>query len=163
MKSKNLAAGMLLLAASFCAGAQSMKPGLWEISSIVQADGGTMAQEMAQMQKELADMPPEQRKMMQDMMAKQGVSIGTGGVAAPIILPDIGLANACFIGFMGVNLAALKRGATIPAKLMAAAGFLICGFLWWNLSTQSKLYGAAWLSVGLIWHFWEVKRRGRLQ
>ena len=82
MKSQNLAAGVLLLAASFCAGAQSMKPGLWEISSIVQADGGTMAQEMAQMQKELADMPPEQRKMMQDMMAKQGVSIGTGGVAA---------------------------------------------------------------------------------
>jgi len=64
-----------------------------------------------------------------------------------------------FIGFMGVNLAALKRGATFQAKLMAATGFLICGFLWWNLSTTSKLYGAAWLAVGLVWHFWEVQRR----
>lgn len=64
-----------------------------------------------------------------------------------------------FIGFMGVNLAALKRGVTIPAKLMAAGGFLICGFLWLNLSTSSKLYGAAWLAVGLLWHFLSLRRR----
>ena len=63
-----------------------------------------------------------------------------------------------FIGFMGVNLAALKRGATIPAKLMAATGFLVCAFLWWNLSTSAKLYGAAWLGVGLLWHFYQSRK-----
>jgi hypothetical protein len=31
------------------------------------------------MQQQLAQMPPEQRKMMESMMAKQGVSLGTGG------------------------------------------------------------------------------------
>jgi hypothetical protein len=64
---------------------------------------------------------------------------------------------------MGVNLAALKRGASLPAKAMAATGFLICGFLWWNLSTSSKLYGASWLAVGLIWHFWEIQQRKRVE
>jgi hypothetical protein len=33
---------------------------------------------MAQAQKQMESMPPEQRKMMQDMMAKQGVKMGTG-------------------------------------------------------------------------------------
>ncbi len=56
-----------------------------------------------------------------------------------------------FIGFMGVNLAALKRGDGVVAKLMAGAGFLVCAFLWWNLSVNAKLYGATWLSVGLVW------------
>jgi len=63
-----------------------------------------------------------------------------------------------FIGFMGVNLAALKRGANLLSKLMAAAGFSVCAFLWWNLSTSSKLYGAAWLTVGLVWHFYMANR-----
>ena len=34
---------------------------------------------MAQMQQQMASMTPEQRKMMQDMMGKQGVGIGAGG------------------------------------------------------------------------------------
>ena len=33
---------------------------------------------MAQMQKQMASMPPEQRKMMEDMMAKQGMAVGVG-------------------------------------------------------------------------------------
>jgi putrescine importer len=64
-----------------------------------------------------------------------------------------------FIGFMGVNLAALKRGEGLLAKLMAACGFAVCAFLWWNLSTASKLYGAAWLAVGLVWFI--ASSRGR--
>ncbi|MBM3763380.1 MAG: APC family permease [Acidobacteria bacterium] len=64
-----------------------------------------------------------------------------------------------FIGFMGVNLAALKRGEGIIAKLMAAAGFSVCAFLWWNLSSASKLYGAAWLAVGLVWFV--ISSRGK--
>jgi hypothetical protein len=79
MKSLHVFAGMMLLAASFCAGAQVMKPGLWEINNKMQTSGGRMEQDMAQAQQQMAAMPPEQRKMMQDMMSKQGMSMGAGG------------------------------------------------------------------------------------
>ena len=56
--------------------AQSMKPGLWEMNNKI---GGSpeMDKAMAEMQQQMASMPPEQRKMMQDMMAKQGVTMGS--------------------------------------------------------------------------------------
>lgn len=59
------------------ANAQSTRPGLWEINSKM---GGNpeMDAAMAQMQQQMAAMPPEQRKMMQDMMARQGMNIGAG-------------------------------------------------------------------------------------
>jgi hypothetical protein len=78
MKPQYHAAVAVLSAVSFCANAQSMKPGLWEINTKMQADG-KMGQDMAKAQQRMASMPPEQRKMMEDMMAKQGVSIGSGG------------------------------------------------------------------------------------
>lgn len=66
-----------LAAAALSAHAQSTRPGLWEINSKM---GGNPEMEaaMAQMQKQMASMPPEQRKMMEDMMAKQGVNISAG-------------------------------------------------------------------------------------
>lgn len=81
MKPLYLAAGTLLLAASLCAGAQTMKPGLWEIDNKMQTSSGQMEKGMAQMQQQMASMPPEQRKRMQDAMAKQGVDMGTGNRA----------------------------------------------------------------------------------
>ena len=59
--------------------AQSLKPGLWEINNKMQTGSGQLEKGMAEMQKEMAAMPPDQRKMMQDMMAKQGVALGAGG------------------------------------------------------------------------------------
>jgi hypothetical protein len=78
MKPQWIIAAALLSAVSYCASAQTMKPGLWEINNKMQADG-KMGQDMAKAQQRMASMPPEQRKMMQDMMAKQGVAIGSGG------------------------------------------------------------------------------------
>jgi hypothetical protein len=68
----------LVCAGAAGAWAQSTKPGLWEIQ---QKMGGSpkMDDAMAKMEKQLAAMPPEQRKMMQDMLAKQGV--GMAGAA----------------------------------------------------------------------------------
>lgn len=63
------------LALSLCATGQTIKPGLWEMSSKMSSSSGEMEKGMAQMQKQLASMPPEQRKMMEAMMAKQGVGI----------------------------------------------------------------------------------------
>lgn len=69
--------GLLLLAGQ-PAMAQTMKPGLWEINNKMQSDSGEMEKAMANMEKQMAGMPPEQRKQMQDMMAKQGVAMGPG-------------------------------------------------------------------------------------
>ena len=68
-----------LTAGSFFATAQTMKPGLWEINNKMTTQSGEMEKGMADMQKQLASMPPEQRKMMEDMMAKQGVAKGSAG------------------------------------------------------------------------------------
>ena len=58
--------------------AQAMKPGLWEMRSKMQGGGsGELDKAMAEAQKQMAAMSPEQRKMMQDMMAKQGVTMGS--------------------------------------------------------------------------------------
>src|SRR5437762_13091487 len=73
-----------LLAAAFsgaalAANAQSLKPGLWEVANQIQAGAGPGAQEMARAQKGMANMSPEQRKAMQEMMAKHGVTLGAAG------------------------------------------------------------------------------------
>ena len=60
------------------ASAQTLKPGLWDVSNKLQSSSGEMEKALAEAQKQLANMPPEQRKMMQDMMAKQGVGMGAG-------------------------------------------------------------------------------------
>ena len=59
--------------------AQKLAPGLWEHGMTMKSAGGEVAAAMAQMQKQMAAMPPEQRKMMQDMMARQGMSVGGSG------------------------------------------------------------------------------------
>ena len=72
---------LLAAAAALCivvlpAGAQTLKPGLWEINN--KMGGGQMDQAMADLQKEMAQMPPAERKQMEEMMAKQGVRMAPG-------------------------------------------------------------------------------------
>lgn len=66
-----------LLIAGLPALAQGTKPGLWEINNKM---GGSaeVDKAMAQMQQQMASMPPAQRKQMEDMLAKQGMSMGAG-------------------------------------------------------------------------------------
>jgi hypothetical protein len=73
-------AAALVLGSVFAlpAHAQSIKPGLWEITNKVDSADGKMQSAMAEMQKQLAGMDPEQRKMMEQMMAKQGVQLNVG-------------------------------------------------------------------------------------
>jgi len=79
MKKSILVIACLLGVLAFGAQAQTMKPGLWEMQTRMQSGSGEMEKAMAQMQQQMASMTPEQRKMMQDMMGKQGVGIGAGG------------------------------------------------------------------------------------
>ncbi|MGZ3329820.1 MAG: DUF3617 domain-containing protein [Xanthobacteraceae bacterium] len=68
-------------AAALPAGAQNMKPGLWELSNKLSSSDSQMNTAMAEMQKQLAGMPPEQRKAMQQMMERKGMqmNVGAGG------------------------------------------------------------------------------------
>ena len=59
--------------------AQTMKPGLWEMTHDMKSGSGEMDKARAQTQREMAKMPPEQRKMMEEMMAKHGAKMGAGG------------------------------------------------------------------------------------
>ena len=78
MKSRPVLAAALVLAAS-AASAQSLKPGLWEISHRMQTSGNAKGQDaMAQMNQQMAAMPPAQRRKIEEMMAKDGAKTGTG-------------------------------------------------------------------------------------
>lgn len=59
--------------------AQTIKPGLWEITNKIQSDNSEFSKMMAEMQKQLAAMPPEQRKAMEEMMQKNA------GVGMPVM------------------------------------------------------------------------------
>ena len=76
-----LSAAALVLAAS-AASAQNMKPGLWEITTKMKSSNGEMEKAMAEAQKQMAAMPPEQRKQMEGMMASRGVQVGQGAGGA---------------------------------------------------------------------------------
>lgn len=85
----HLAAAAALTTVSLGVQAQGTKPGLWEITSQVQGGSAQMSEAMAEAQKAMESMSPEQRKMMQDMMARQGVQMGAaggGGMAVKVCL-----------------------------------------------------------------------------
>jgi putrescine importer len=55
-----------------------------------------------------------------------------------------------------VNAAALihykfrSREKVLLAATIPLAGMVICAFIWFNLSRNAKLLGAAWIIVGLL-------------
>lgn len=69
---KTMARTLLLAGACACAalpaGAQTMKPGLWSLSNQVTSSDPAVAQAMSAMQQQMANMSPEQRRQMQQMM-----------------------------------------------------------------------------------------------
>ncbi|MEO7391013.1 MAG: DUF3617 domain-containing protein [Ramlibacter sp.] len=78
MKAQHLLAVVTIGFAS-AAGAQSLKPGLWEVTQKMHSSSGEMEKSMAQLQEQLAGLPPEQRKKMEEMMASKGMSPASGG------------------------------------------------------------------------------------
>jgi hypothetical protein len=81
MRIRQFVAVTAFAAAALPALAQTMKPGLWEINN--KMSGGQMDQAMAEMQKQMAQMPPDQRKQMEAMMAQRGMQMapGAGGMS----------------------------------------------------------------------------------
>jgi hypothetical protein len=84
----------IALAAAFAAvplaaAAQALKPGLWEVSNRMSGNP-QMDQAMAEMQKQMASMPPEQRKQMEAMMQQRGMQMPGaakgGGMAVKVCM-----------------------------------------------------------------------------
>lgn len=94
MKRLIVAASLAVLASSPCAQTTGMKAGLWEMRTLKQVmDGKDMQAQMsaaqAQMQQAMADMPPDQRKQMEAMMARQGAAMSGGGAHRMCISPEM--------------------------------------------------------------------------
>jgi amino acid transporter len=68
------------------------------------------------------------------------------------------------LGFMGVNVAALIRYYVRAEKrriadlLMPLSGFVVCAFIWLNLSEKALLLGGAWTAIGLV--YGAIRTRG---
>lgn len=62
------------------AGAVDIQPGLWEISSHNMQVDGQAVPGMEAMLEQMKSLPPEQRQMMEQMMAQKGVQLGDKGV-----------------------------------------------------------------------------------
>lgn len=80
-----LVAALVMASASALAqSAPDIKPGLWEqsVERVVGAGGpadSAAQQNLKAAQAALANMPPEQRKMMEKMMREQGIALQAGG------------------------------------------------------------------------------------
>ena len=57
---------------------EKIRPGLWENSVTLKSQSGQLEAALAQAQQALANMPPAQRKQMEQMMAAQGMHIRSG-------------------------------------------------------------------------------------
>lgn len=87
---KTSIAAVMLLAAAGLAYAQTpgIKPGLWETKVVKMVnDGKDMSEMMAKMQAQLANLPPDQRAMVESQMKAHGMSGGAGGVIRMCISP----------------------------------------------------------------------------
>jgi hypothetical protein len=85
MKSKLLAA--LAAFVAFGAHAQTqLKPGLWEQVGTIKSQSGQIEKAMAEAQAQIAKLPPEQRRQIEQMMAERGVGIGNGATTVRLCL-----------------------------------------------------------------------------
>jgi hypothetical protein len=66
------------------AAAQTQLPGLWENSFKMKSQDGELEKGMAEMQKQMAAMPPDQRKQIEDMMASRGMGMGAQGTTVKV-------------------------------------------------------------------------------
>ncbi|WP_338849452.1 DUF3617 domain-containing protein [Massilia sp. W12] len=78
---------------SLAQAADTVNPGLWEVTSKMQSSDSAENKSMEEARKHLQNVPPEQRKMIEEMMAKQGMPLpkmGKDGMVMKICLtPDM--------------------------------------------------------------------------
>jgi hypothetical protein len=89
LKTRLTTALALALSALGSAHAADIKPGLWEFKSKMTMPGmPDMAAQMEMMQRQMKNLPPEARAMMEKQMAAQGLALGNGGALQVCITPE---------------------------------------------------------------------------
>ncbi len=76
----------LLYSFSSSAVQNKMKPGLWENTFNMKSESGTVEKAMAELKSKLGSMPEAQRKMMEDIMAKQGLGVNQKGTSIKVCI-----------------------------------------------------------------------------
>lgn len=94
LRNSLIAGTVVLVALRVIAAGIGLKPGLWESQITKQVvDGKDMTAQIngatEQMQKLMANMPPEQRARMEAMMKSNGASLGAGGSVHLCISPEM--------------------------------------------------------------------------
>jgi hypothetical protein len=73
-----LVAAIAALSAAAALAEPHMRPGLWEETITIKSDNAQANAAVAQMKEKLATMPPDQRAMVEKMMASHGVGVASG-------------------------------------------------------------------------------------
>ncbi|MBP7394629.1 MAG: DUF3617 domain-containing protein [Zoogloea sp.] len=119
---RSLGAGLLLLCASTIGQAADLRPGLWEFRSTRMSLAGLpdMSAQMAEMQKQLKNLPPETQRMLQQQMASRGVHMGKDGSVRSCITPEQAKQDNIYSGRTdgGCTLVSVaKTGNTVRGRL----------------------------------------------
>lgn len=96
-----LAAALLMLAAAHLAhAAADIRPGLWEFRSTRLNVGGLpdMSAQMAQLQQQLHNLPPETRRIVQQQMAARGIQMGNDGTVRSCITAEQARQDSIYAG-----------------------------------------------------------------
>ena len=86
MRTTAILFGLLVSTMAVAAPKLEMEPGKWQHSFTLQSADGELERAMAEMQKQLAAMPPQQRQMMEAMMKSQGMSVNLNGGSMEVCL-----------------------------------------------------------------------------
>ncbi|WP_166838312.1 DUF3617 domain-containing protein [Rheinheimera pleomorphica] len=86
MKATAILLSLFVSSATLAAPTLEMEPGRWQHSFTLQSADGELERAMAEMQKQLAAMPAQQRQMMEAMMQSQGMAIGQNGGSIEVCL-----------------------------------------------------------------------------
>ena len=65
---------------------KQMKPGLWENTFNIKSQSGTIEKAMAELKSKMGSMPEQQRKMMEEVMAKQGLGVNQQGTSIKVCI-----------------------------------------------------------------------------
>jgi putrescine importer len=97
------------------------------------------------------------RKIPRNNVLFSGAIAVIGALAMDFQLGAELLNFGAFVAFMGVNASAFKRSCILERRWQPknwappVLGFVICFYIWLNLSLPAKIAGAVWLSLGVLY------------
>ncbi len=120
---RSLTVGIALACISALGHAADIRPGLWEFRSTHLSMGGLpdMSSQMAQMQQQLKNLPPEMRRMVEQQMVQRGVTLNNDGTVRSCITPEQAREDNIYSGKMEGNCTmtnVVKSGTTVRGRVV---------------------------------------------